>query len=521
MGTGKSTIAKLISSQIEEIYRISLDNREGLKEIYKRRSSFRNFKNFEFVLTGTILSSLKRPHVIDFGAGHSIYENQKLREQMQEMCSEFKNIILLLPSKDKDKSRRILSERRNIKLGSNKDKDNWHFLTAPNNYELVTKIVYEEGKTPEDISREIIQLVKGEVKSKETDEREETQMKISGIDKDFEDIIYYLDAKGYKPFASCDGVEANHERPEEVTDAYISFLKSPKIIDLMAVFLQDKENYTVSLNSGDNERATELYGNIILGMRYGVYFNNKSGENSDKFKSIIKKTVEQKETIPSDEKRKLENLNKVLEESSDSDLEFQVDLNTRYQPFTRKEGKINSLNIETKLREEKIEDNISIKNEVDMEVLANIVSDKYKIPRKIEDIHEEYMDEEFIIPGCDKTSCTIYFKDEHLPQILDQIKYIKEIAHTLPTFESREWIGSDEEYMVEYDKYYDEQYDFEEIEDQLPEEYMGDNFKENIEEKTPLSKREDILLKLEQEAEELLIEEKRIGIFGKTEDVRE
>ena len=210
---------------------------------------------------------------------------------------------------------------------------------------MATKIVYEEGKTPEDISREIIQLVKGKVKSKETGEREETQMKISGIDKDFEDIIYYLDAKGYKPFASCDGVEANHERPEKVTDAYISFLKSPKIIDLMAVFLQDKENYTVSLNSGDNERAKELYGNIILGMRYDVYFNNKSGENSDKFKNIIKKTVEQKEAIPSDEKRKLENLNKVLEESSDSDLEFQVKLNTRYQPFTRKEGKINSLNI--------------------------------------------------------------------------------------------------------------------------------------------------------------------------------
>lgn len=188
MGTGKSTIAKLISSQMEELDRISLDNREGLKEIYKRRSSFRNFKNFEFVLTGTILSSLKRPHVIDFGAGHSIYENQKLREQMQEMCSEFKNIILLLPSKDKDKSRRILLERRNIELGSNKDKDNWHFLTAPNNYELATKIVYEEGKTPEDISREIIQLVKGEVKSKETDEREKMQMKISGIDKDFEEI---------------------------------------------------------------------------------------------------------------------------------------------------------------------------------------------------------------------------------------------------------------------------------------------------------------------------------------------
>ena len=86
----------------------------------------------------------------------------------------------------------------------------------------------KKEKHQKNISREIIQLVKGEVKSKETDEREETQMKISGIDKDFEDIIYYLDAKGYKPFASCDGVEANHERPKEVTDAYISFLKVRK-----------------------------------------------------------------------------------------------------------------------------------------------------------------------------------------------------------------------------------------------------------------------------------------------------
>ena len=40
-------------------------------------------------------------------------------------------------------------------------------------------------------------------------------MKISGIDKDFEDIIYYLDKKGLKPFASCDGVEKNHEDDED------------------------------------------------------------------------------------------------------------------------------------------------------------------------------------------------------------------------------------------------------------------------------------------------------------------
>ena len=67
MGTGKSTIAKLLSSNGN---RIPLDDREFLKEIYARRKRFNNFKNFEFGLTGTVLSTLKRPSVIDFGAGH-------------------------------------------------------------------------------------------------------------------------------------------------------------------------------------------------------------------------------------------------------------------------------------------------------------------------------------------------------------------------------------------------------------------------------------------------------------------
>lgn len=160
MGTGKSTVAKLLKNKIEGIDRISLDDRERLKILYKKERKFGNFKNFEFVLTGTVLSSLNKPYIIDFGAGHSIYEDEILRSQMKKMCSQFKNIILLLPSKDKAKSREILAERRKIKLGSHKDQDNWHFITAENNYEIATNILYEENKTPEDISREIMKLVR-------------------------------------------------------------------------------------------------------------------------------------------------------------------------------------------------------------------------------------------------------------------------------------------------------------------------------------------------------------------------
>ena len=120
----------------------------------------RYFKNFEFVLTGTVLSSLHRPYVIDFGAGHSIYEDEELRNKMKIMCSDFRNIILLLPTENKEESRKILLERRNIKEGSHKDQDNWHFITAPNNYELATNIVYEEGKNPEEVSNEILQIIR-------------------------------------------------------------------------------------------------------------------------------------------------------------------------------------------------------------------------------------------------------------------------------------------------------------------------------------------------------------------------
>lgn len=160
MGTGKSTIARLLAEKVGNRQRLSMDSRGQIEELYKKENSFRNFKNFEFALTGTILSSLKSPCVIDFGAGHSIYEDPILREKMKEICSQFKNIILLLPSRDNETSRRVLLERRNIKPGSHKDQDNWHFITSPNNYEIATHIVYEEGKSPKEILKEILNLVK-------------------------------------------------------------------------------------------------------------------------------------------------------------------------------------------------------------------------------------------------------------------------------------------------------------------------------------------------------------------------
>ena len=46
MGTGKSTVAKLLENQIEGMHRISLDNKELLKNLYERERKFKDFKSF-------------------------------------------------------------------------------------------------------------------------------------------------------------------------------------------------------------------------------------------------------------------------------------------------------------------------------------------------------------------------------------------------------------------------------------------------------------------------------------------
>ncbi len=326
-------------------------------------------------------------------------------------------------------------------------------------------------------------------------------MKISGIDKDIEKSIYYLDANGFKPYASCDGVIENHKKDDKVGDAYISFLKSPKIIDLMSIFLNDKENFSVGMNSETHLGIHELYGNIISGNAYQVRFSNKYGERTTGFENIIRNVVEGKVEIPSEEKQKLEKLDKILEENSDSDITFEVRFNINYQPHMNKSGKINELVIETKRGDEKPQGDIIINTERDMNELANILAEKYNMPKRQESFEEEYPEDEFIIAQYDKTSCSIYFTDEHFEQILDKIQFIKGIANTLPIFESREWTGDFDELV---DEEYDEMWEFED----------NQFYEEDLEEsKTALEEREAILSKLENEEEKLIKLEQMIERF--------
>ena len=158
MGSGKSTIASELCKEYNMPH-VSLDNRNQLATLYEHQHDFHNFKEFEFYLTSMVLTNIQEPMIIDFGAGHSVYEDEAMFLEMKSLISKFCNVILLIPSEDKEESLQVLNTNKGITPGSQKEVDNRHFIDMPCNYELATIIEYTKDKTPEDISNEIINKV--------------------------------------------------------------------------------------------------------------------------------------------------------------------------------------------------------------------------------------------------------------------------------------------------------------------------------------------------------------------------
>lgn len=155
MGVGKSSISRELSRQTN-LEVIPLDAEDKLSKYYDNRNHFDNFKEFEFYLMSSVLTNLDEPKIIDFGAGHSIYENPLMFMEFKKLISQFENVVLLMPSENKEESLKIVNERiKQRGVDDFKLKDNKHFIESNCNYEVATIIEYTNGKTIEQISSEI------------------------------------------------------------------------------------------------------------------------------------------------------------------------------------------------------------------------------------------------------------------------------------------------------------------------------------------------------------------------------
>jgi shikimate kinase len=169
---GKSTLARLLAEKLQiphcpmdmlrwDYYKEIGYDEELAKQINEKEEFlglYRYWKPFEAHAVERILTENSNC-VIDFGGGHSVYEDDELFARIQRILAPYENIVLVLPSPDLDESVRVLDERNGSVVSKGFD-FNEHFVKHHSNHDLAKIVVYTEGKSPEETCDEIIRLIK-------------------------------------------------------------------------------------------------------------------------------------------------------------------------------------------------------------------------------------------------------------------------------------------------------------------------------------------------------------------------
>ena len=171
IGTGKSTVGTLLSEKIG-IPQCSMDDLrwDYYKEIgydeelekYKRQTEgiwgvCQYWKPFEAYAVERLLLE-HESCIIDFGAGHSVYDDAELFQRVDKVLSPYPNVFLLLPSPDLNESLEILNQR-NEYVADGEPNINEYFLKHHSNYQLAKFTVYNKDKTPEETCTDILSLI--------------------------------------------------------------------------------------------------------------------------------------------------------------------------------------------------------------------------------------------------------------------------------------------------------------------------------------------------------------------------
>jgi len=92
--------------------------------------------------------------ILDFGAGHSVYEKPEQLARIAELIKPFPNIFLFIPCDDVDEAVEITEKRRGKKLRLNK-----HFIEHESNKQLAKFVVYTKDATPEECKEKVLGLI--------------------------------------------------------------------------------------------------------------------------------------------------------------------------------------------------------------------------------------------------------------------------------------------------------------------------------------------------------------------------
>ncbi|MBY0198232.1 shikimate kinase [Priestia megaterium] len=170
MCAGKTTVGEKVATKLN-IPQYSMDDmrfsyyqeigfsketQQNIREKQGFQGLYAYWKPFEAYAVKRILEDYKHA-VIDFGAGHSVYEDMGLFQQIEKILKPYQSLVLLLPSADREESIQILHQRLH-QITDDKDvfELNKHFVTHSSNYKLAKQTIYTKGKSADTIAEEII-----------------------------------------------------------------------------------------------------------------------------------------------------------------------------------------------------------------------------------------------------------------------------------------------------------------------------------------------------------------------------
>ena len=182
MSAGKSTIAPLLAEALG-LERVEMDTLRwayydeiGYDRVLESRIAQQEgwpgllhyWKPFEAHAVERAVAE-HRNCVLDFGASHSVYEDQELFQRVQRALAPFPYVILLLPSPDPGRSVQIMNERFSQQIEATGQEVNPELLEMneffcrhPSNRQLATRVVYTLDHTPEQTCGEIVRWIEGE-----------------------------------------------------------------------------------------------------------------------------------------------------------------------------------------------------------------------------------------------------------------------------------------------------------------------------------------------------------------------
>ena len=175
MNSGKSTLAKLLAAELG-VQRRSLDDLRwdyyaevgydekvaGARGAEGFAALYQYWKPFEAHAVTRILATHSNC-VIDFGAGHSVYDDEQQFNQVRQALEPHR-VVLTLPSPDPEESIRTL-HGRSANLPDDVRNVNEYFVRHHSNFSLAKLIVYTNGKTPVETRDEILRSLKEQLRS--------------------------------------------------------------------------------------------------------------------------------------------------------------------------------------------------------------------------------------------------------------------------------------------------------------------------------------------------------------------